>query len=58
MGIVKNFVMELEQEVIQLIEEKGVNFVCAAYGVPQGLDLDFDELVEFCVGIEYQNAFK
>lgn len=56
MSEVVDFVKELEQEVRQLIEEKGVNFVRAVYGAPQ--DLDFDELVEFCVGVEYQNAFK
>lgn len=56
MGDVKNFVMELEQEVRQLIEERGADFVRAAYDAPQYLD--FDELVDYCVGVEYQNAFK
>lgn len=56
MSEVMSFAKELEQEVRQFIDEKGVNFVRAAYDAPQ--DLDFDELVEFCVCVEYQNAFK
>ena len=56
MSEVMDFVMVLEQEVRQFIEENGVGFAHAAYRAPQ--DLNFDELVEFCVGVEYENAFN
>ncbi len=56
MNNVKNFAMELEQEVRQYIEAEGTELVRQAYNAPEGLTLD--ELVECCVGVEYQNAFK
>lgn len=56
MSNVKNFVLQLEQEVRQYIETEGMEFVRQDYNAPEGLTED--ELVEFCVGVEYQNAFK
>ena len=56
MSNVKNFVMELEQEVRQYIETEGMEFVRLDCNAPY--DLTLDELVEFCVDVEYENAFK
>jgi len=55
MGIVKNFVTELEEEVREEILSRGLDFVAEVYGAPK--DLSEEELVDFCVSVEYENAF-
>jgi len=56
MGSVKTLVSEIEEDVRNLLEDKGVDFLVNAYQAPKYLSIE--ELVDFCVGVEYENAFK
>lgn len=56
MSNIKNLVLELTEMVEKMISEEGEDVVRKIYNAPSGVSSD--ELVEFCVGVEYQNAFK
>ena len=58
MNNVKTFVSipELEMEIRDLLCTKGAVVVAKMYGAPKGLSEE--ELIDFCVGVEYESFFK
>jgi hypothetical protein len=58
MSNVVKMVMELEEVVRQDLRLNGLEFLVESYQVPDAKSLTSEEVVQYCVKVEYENAFK
>jgi len=58
MGQVKGFVTSLEEMVRSELRQKGVKSLVKTYNVKSTKRMSEEELVQYCVKVEYENSFK